>query len=54
MAGVEAAHGNISEAARILDVPRQTLQRKASQLRGEKAKEKQEKKSERWRIDTEN
>ena len=38
-----AAHGNISEAARILDVPRQTLQRKASQLRGEKAKEKQEK-----------
>ena len=30
-------------AARILDVPRQTLQRKASQLRGEKAKEKQEK-----------
>ena len=40
---LEAAHGNISEAARILDVPRQTLQRKASQLRGEKAKEKQEK-----------
>ena len=34
---LEAAHGN------ILDVPRQTLQRKASQLRGEKAKEKQEK-----------
>mgnify|MGYP000211224429 CR=1 FL=1 len=33
---LEAAHGNISEAARILDVPRQTLQRKASQLRGEK------------------
>ena len=40
---LEATHGNISEAARILDVPRQTLQRKASQLRGEKAKEKQEK-----------
>ena len=40
---LEAAHGNISEAARILDVPMQTLQRKASQLRGEKAKEKQEK-----------
>ena len=40
---LEAAHGNISEAARILDVPRQTLKRKASQLRGEKAKEKQEK-----------
>ena len=40
---LEVAHGNISEAARILDVPRQTLQRKASQLRGEKAKEKQEK-----------
>ena len=40
---LEAAHGNISEAARILDVPRQTLQRKASQLRGEKAKEKREK-----------
>ena len=40
---LDAAHGNISEAARILDVPRQTLQRKASQLRGEKAKEKQEK-----------
>ena len=40
---LEAAHGNISEAARILDVPRQTLQRKASQLQGEKAKEKQEK-----------
>ena len=40
---LEAAHGNISEAARILDVPRQTLQRKASQLRGEKVKKKQEK-----------
>ena len=40
---LEAAPGNISEAARILDVPRQTLQRKTSQLRGEKAKEKQEK-----------
>lgn len=51
---LEAAHGNISEAARILDVPRQTLQRKASQLRGEKAKENRKKKSERWRIDTEN
>ena len=30
---IETAHGNISEAARILDVPRQTLQRKVSQIR---------------------
>lgn len=50
---LEAAHGNISEAARILDVPRQTLQRKASQLRGEKAKENRKKETERWRIGTE-